>query len=157
MSDLDVILLHDGMVDKTGSAITASLTLIDIHDIARSARTYGVRTVYVAHSSPAMRKLARTIKTHWEEGFGATYNPNRAEALAAVTVVADLDEALHDIEMRDGRLPTLVATSARGGGERIDFPAFARRLETSADSFLLMLGTGWGMGEALLARATLFL
>ena len=75
--DLSVVLLHEDMEDKQKALVTTSLTLIDVHDIARSSTTYGVSNFFVAHPSPALRKLGRTLKSHWEEGHGANYNPNR--------------------------------------------------------------------------------
>lgn len=156
--DLSVVLLHDQMVDKQGTPITSSLTLIDIHDIARSAKTYGLRTVFIAHPNPTMRKLGRALKEHWEEGYGATYNPNRKEAIGGVEVVSSLDEAITQIDARTGQLPTLVATSAKDGGSRVRFSEFRATLSSGkSDPYLLMLGTGWGMSEALLQRAQLFL
>lgn len=157
MRELNLILLHDGMLNKEGRPITSSLTLIDVHDLARSCCTYGVKTTYIAHPSSALRKLARTLKTHWEDGFGATYNPNRKEALSAVDIVQDLDEALHKIDLRSGRLPKIVATSARDGGTRIGYSALRQLMDSSNESWLIMLGTGWGMDEALLKRADYFL
>lgn len=112
--DLSVIILHDGMVDKQKKLVTASLTLIDVHDIARSSATYGMSAFYVAHPAPTIRKLARTLKSHWEEGFGATYNPNRKEAIEHVRIVSDLDEAIAEIDTRTGKLPKLIATSEIG-------------------------------------------
>lgn len=154
--DLSVIILHDGMVDKQKKLVTASLTLIDVHDIARSSATYGMSAFYVAHPAPTIRKLARTLKSHWEEGFGATYNPNRKEAIEHVRIVSDLDEAIAEIDTRTGKLPKLIATSARGGDKRLSF-AGCRELLASGDPYLLMLGTAWGMAEELLQRADYFL
>lgn len=154
--DLSVILLHDQMVDKHKKLVTTSLTLIDLHDIARSAATYGARGFFVSHPAPTMRKLARTMKTHWEEGFGSTYNPNRKEAIENVHVVSDLDEAITAIDTRAGKLPKLIATSAKDGGKRITFPE-ARELLSGGEPHLLMLGTGWGMSDPLLQRADYFL
>jgi hypothetical protein len=154
--DLSVVLLHDGMVDKQKKLVTASLTLIDVHDIARSSATYGSTGFYVAHPAPTIRKLARALKTHWEEGFGATYNPNRKEAIEHVNIVSDLDEAIAAIDARAGKLPKLIATSARDGGKRINFDE-CRKLLGNGDPYLLMLGTGHGMAESLLQRADYFL
>ncbi len=156
-TDFNVVLLHDGMVNKDDQKITSSVTLIDIHDLARSGRTFGVQQTFIAHPSPLMRKLARNLVAHWEEGFGATYNPNRKEALTYVDIVADLDEAIHKIALRCGALPKLVATSAKAGGNRISFKDFKDRLKEDTQPYLMMLGTGWGMGPELLARADLFL
>ena len=155
--DLSVVLLHDQMLDKQGQLITSSLTLIDIHDIARSARTYGVDTAFFAHPSAHLRKLGQTLQRHWNEGFGATYNPNRKDALATVDIIEDLDEAIHKIDLRTGKLPKLVATSARSGSGRISFDTFKQELLPSGDPYLLMLGTGWGMSDPLLERADYFL
>lgn len=155
--NLHLALLHEGMVDKHDHHVTTSLTLIDLHDIARSARTYGVGTTFVAHPSPTMRKLARTVKEHWEEGFGATYNPNRKDALSVIDVVGDLDEAVHKLALATGALPKLVATSAKPGSDRISFSQLRTELTKSDVPHLIMFGTGWGMNQDLLARADYFL
>jgi len=155
--DLSVALLHDKMVDKQGKLVTTSITLIDIHDIARSSRTFGATNLFISHPSPHLRSLAKTLKSHWDEGFGATYNPNRKEALEAVEVVEDLDEAMSRIDERTGRLPKLVATSAKPGGARISFKEMRALLEKDDTPYLLLLGTGWGMSDELLERADLFL
>ncbi len=154
--DLSVALLHDDMVDKQQKLVTASLTLIDVHDIARSSATYGVHSLYVCHSAGTIRKLARTLKSHWEEGFGSSYNPNRKEAIEHVRICSSLDEAIAAIDERTGKLPKLIATSARDGGKRITFDQ-ARPQLASGDPFLLMLGTAWGMSPPLLERADYFL
>lgn len=157
MSEFNLALLHDRMVDKQGNLVCTSLTLIDVHDIARSSRTYGVQTTYVAHPAPTIRKLSRTMQDFWEEGYGAEYNPNRKEALEIIDVVTDLDEAIQKIEARTGKLPKLIATSAKPGGNRVTFAEMKELLASSEDSFLLMFGTGWGMSDELLARADYFL
>lgn len=59
-----------------------------------------------------------TLKQHWQEGFGLTYNRNRSEALAHVEIVQDSDEAITSIDMRTGKPPILIVTSARDGGKR---------------------------------------
>ena len=157
MSKLSVILLHDQMVDKRGDLVTTSLTLIDLHDISRSSKTYGAQNFFISHSGAAMRKIAKTLRLHWEEGFGATYNPNRKEALGILDIVSSLDEAIHKIDTAEGRLPKLVATSARPGNNRVSFSEMREKLSAGQDHYLLMLGTGWGMSEELLSRADYFL
>ncbi len=152
-----VVLLHDPMVNKEGRRVTTSLTLIDVHDFARSCCTYGVDTVYIAHPAPALRKLARKLHSHWEEGFGATYNPNRKEALERIDIVSDLDEAVHKMDLRHGKLPKLIATSAKDGGDRLDYATMQKTLRADDTPHLLMFGTGWGMADDLLERADYFL
>lgn len=157
MSDINVVLLHDQMENKEGRIVTTSLTLIDVHDIARSCRTYGVKRFFIAHPSEALRKLARTLHQHWDVGSGASYNPNRKEALEVVRIVSSLDEAIHTIDLESKKLPKLIATSAKPGEDRLPFSQFRTMLSQGDDEYLLMLGTGWGMSKPLLDRANYFL
>ncbi len=157
MAKLSVVLLHDQMDNKEGRLVTTSLTLIDVHDIARSCATFGVQNLYIAHPSDALRKLARTLHAHWDVGYGSTYNPNRKEALENVRVVASLDEAVHRIDLDEKKLPKLVATSAKPGEDRLRFADFSGMIAECDEHYLLMLGTGWGMSAGLLERAEYFL
>lgn len=150
---LNVALLHDGMVDKTGKTVTTSVTLIDVHDISRSCKTYGVDSLFVVHSSQTMRALVRTVKQHWDSDFGSRYNPNRQDALGVLTIASELDEVLMHIERRTGKLPKIIATSARDGDDRVGYDEMRSTIEASDDSYLLMYGTGWGMGPELMSRA----
>jgi len=148
-----VALLHDKMVDKTGKLVTTSVTLIDTHDISRSCRTYGIESLFVVHPAQTVRALVRTIKEHWDTGFGATYNPNRQDALGRLSIVSELDEAILQIEQRTGKLPKLVATSARDGDDRVSYTEMKGTIASADHPFLLMFGTGWGMSDELMARA----
>jgi hypothetical protein len=100
-----------------------------------------------------MRALVRTVKEHWDTGFGSTYNPNRQDALGRLSIVSDLDEAIMHIERRSGKLPKLIATSARDGDDRISYGDMQAIMEQGEHPFLIMFGTGWGMSDELMARA----
>ena len=53
-----LVLLHHPVVDRQGEVVTSAITNLDLHDIARSAFTYGVDRFYVAHPVEAQRTLA---------------------------------------------------------------------------------------------------
>jgi hypothetical protein len=155
MADLYLALLHHPVLDKNGVIVTTAVTNIDIHDIARSAATYGVRRFFVVTPVRALRALSAKIIEHWETGFGSTYNVTRKEALALVGIETDLDGALVAIERETGERPTLVVTSARPAAETIGFGALRQRLATAAGPYLLVFGTGWGLAPEVLQRADL--
>lgn len=166
-SKLSIVLLHHPMHDKEGKIVATSLTAIDVHDISRSAATFGASPVYIAHPSVVTRRLAETMHSFWSDGYGAVYNPNRKEALDHVRIVSDLDAVIHDIALIDGCEPQLIATSAKPGNGRISFETFKEMLaaengpaengQERSGRYLLMFGTGWGMTDELLARAQFFL
>lgn len=153
MGSLHVALLHEKMLDKQGNLITTSLTMLDLHDISRSSRTYGVESFYAAHPAPAMRELAYTLTRHWSEGHGSTYNPDRKDALSILRVVSSFHEVLQDMEKRYGKKPCIIATSARRFTNSLSYEEVAQKLKSSDDAFLLLFGTGWGMSEELLQCA----
>jgi tRNA (guanine37-N1)-methyltransferase len=152
-SRLCVALLHYPVYDKNGQVVTTAVTNMDIHDIARSARTYGVRKFYVVTPVKALQRLALKIITHWEQGYGSQYNETRKEALSLVRLKDTLDDAIMDVEREWGSRPQLVVTSARPGGERTSFAKLREMLRKNHKTFLLLLGTGWGLTETVLAQA----
>lgn len=155
MADVFLALLHHPVLDKNGQVVTTALTNMDIHDIARSACTYGVRRFFVVTPVRALRALSEKIIEHWETGFGSTYNLTRKEALALVAIEPDLDGTLVAIERATGQRPTIVATSARPAPDAISFAELRAHLDRATGPYLLLLGTGWGMAPEVLERADL--
>jgi hypothetical protein len=153
VADLYVALVHHPVYDKNGAVVTTAVTNLDVHDISRLARTFGVRGFYVCTPVPTLRRLVARIMRHWETGPGSTYNPTRKEALRVVRLVADLDEATADVERESGGLPRVVATSARPGPRRLGFTTLRQQLEAPDGAVLLVFGTGWGLAHEVLERA----
>ncbi len=152
-AEISIALMHYPVTDKTGDVVTSSITNIDLHDIARSARTFGLERFYVVHPTKTLRRLADKIFDHWSTGYGFTYNPNRSEALERMTVLPFLDDAILDIETRTGKLPRLVTTSARPSEKSIGFVELRAQLTMSDTPHLLLLGTGWGLAPEIMERA----
>jgi hypothetical protein len=157
MTKVALVLIHYPVLDKNGQIVTSALTNMDIHDIARSARTYGVERFYVATPIKVLRRLSEKIMEHWETGFGSTYNLTRKDALGLVRLEHDLDTTMLAVEREFGALPRLVMTSARDGQNRTPFPALRRQLDESETPHLIVLGTGWGLAPEIMKRADVVL
>jgi hypothetical protein len=157
VGDLYLALLHHPVLDKNGAVVTSAVTNMDVHDIARLARTFGVRRYYVCTPVPTLQRLVGRIILHWEEGPGATYNGSRKEALAIVRLADELDDAVTDIERETGQMPRVVATSAREGGDRLPYETLRARLRDDSRPELLIFGTGWGLTREVLDRCDDFL
>ena len=63
MSPVAIALVHHPVLDRQGAIITTAITNLDLHDLARSACTYGVSQVFIVHPVAAQRELALRIKT----------------------------------------------------------------------------------------------
>ena len=135
--------------------MTTAITNLDVHDIARSARTYGVGDFFVVHPVAAQRKLAERIRSHWVEGSGKDRIPDRAEALERVRVVASLEEARAAL-VGAGPPPEVWATAAAARAGPVTPYAEAReRLGVDGAAVMILFGTGWGLARELCAGADL--
>jgi hypothetical protein len=155
MGYLYLALLHHPVLDKNGQIVTTAVTNMDIHDISRSARTFGVRRFFVVTPVRALRALSERIVEHWLTGHGSTYNETRKDALTLVGLEADLDAVLLNVERETGRRPVLVITSARPGGTPIRFEDLRQRLKTDESPYLLLFGTGWGLAPEVIESGDL--
>ncbi len=146
-SKLYVGLLHYPMYDKQKDVVATSITNMDLHDISRSCRTFGVINYYVVTPLDAQRDIAHRVLNHWQEGYGSTYNPNRKEAFDNTLIRSSLLEVIDEIEKEQGEKPVLIGTTAKKVKATIDFDELK---ELSYDKPVLMLfGTGWGMTSNL--------
>jgi hypothetical protein len=152
MGRLSLALIHHPCVDKHGEIYSTSVTNLDVHDIARASKTYGVERFYVVHPVQAQQALVAAIAHFWDEGPGRARNRNRGEALATVAVTSTTEEAIAAETAACGRRPRVVSTSARPDKDAIAFPTLRHDLESGAD-VLLLFGTGYGLADSVLGLA----
>ena len=149
---LYVALVHHPVIDKNGETIASAVTNLDLHDIARVCRTYGVKGYYVITPLEDQMVLVNRILDHWTTGVGGTYNPNRRQALERVRVKATFDDAIEEIARIEGHRPKTVATSARRQTGSLTYPRL-RGLLIDPAPFVLAFGTAWGLSDAFIAGA----
>ena len=135
-----VALVHHPVLDREGQTVTTAITNLDIHDIARASRTFGLAGYFVVTPIAAQRDLVARIVGHWTEGAGREHNDKRTDAVSLVRIVPALADAIEQA----GR-PYVVATGARARGATMT--AGARRHKQLPDprNLLLVFGTGWGL------------
>ena len=150
-------LIHHPVVNREGEEVTTSVTNLDVHDIARSARTYGLKGYFVVSPIDAQHPVVQKIIDHWTSGAGTSRFPERGEAIALVRLSHSLDETIAAIEAEAGKSPRLVVTSAKPGPDRSSYAEEARRLQTESRPTLLLFGTGHGLSDRVLQRADVFL
>lgn len=147
-------LVHHPVLDRAGKVITTALTNLDLHDLARSSRTYGLAGYFIVTPVEAQRELARRILDGWREE-GESRNDFRKDALDRVRVVASIEEAAAEASRAIGRRPLAVATSARSveaADRSRGYQALASEAARSGDPLLVLFGTGWGLANEVLDR-----
>jgi hypothetical protein len=153
MGRVSLALVHYPVVDKFDQLYTTAITNIDVHDIARSARTFGLDQYYIISPIDAQRKLADTIATFWIDGTGHRRNPDRANAMGLVNVAVTLEECLAREESLVGEKPVLIATSAKPCPKKIIRNEEGQQIIKAAKSSVLVFGTGYGLAPSIIDMA----
>ena len=147
------VLMHsDVLVQKTVVG-NSSVTSIDIHDIARSAKTYGIAKYFVVTALIDQQKIVRKILEFWDDA-GIEYNKTRADAVANVELKGSLDEVIAAIEQVHGKRPLLLATSARSSETKVSRIGYDDQAIVWGQErpVVLVFGTASGLSPDLIDR-----
>jgi hypothetical protein len=150
-------LVHYPVRDRLGGTQATSVTPLNVHDLARSATTFGVAPVYVITPIISQQELVGRILRHWLEGYGGEQNPSRRESLGLVSLLSSVNEAVDDIFRRTGSYPRIVGTGARGSAGSIGYDDLAGRMAASTRPWLILFGTGSGLTAGVLEQCDLLL
>ena len=143
-------LVHHPVRGRDGSIITTSITNLDVHDIARTARTYDLARYYIVTPIEAQRALVDHILGYWRDGDGGRRVPERAQALSRVVAVPSIDDVFRDM----GGDPLVMTTAARSNFPSTSFAdARTRMAQESPRPNLLVFGTGYGLADEVIERA----
>ncbi|MDD5308319.1 MAG: RNA methyltransferase [Deltaproteobacteria bacterium] len=151
--EVHLALVHHPVLNKEGRIVTTAVTNLDIHDNARSARTFGLASYHVVTPLGAQIELVGRILRHWREGFGARRVPTRVEAMNLVRVSRDLDEVVREVKAGREARPIMVATCARKRSGTTAFKEMRDRMAREPGPYVLLFGTGYGLSDEVLKAA----
>jgi hypothetical protein len=141
-----IALVHHPVLDRRGDLVTSAVTNLDIHDIARLVTTYNLSRYYLVTPAAEQQQLVARITGHWQQGAGATYNPDRKQALDCVSVQDTFDDALADWCSLAGQESQVILTGAR----HQDGVTFHQAREIAGEvPVLLVFGTGHGLAPEI--------
>ncbi|MFW5782447.1 MAG: RNA methyltransferase [Candidatus Muiribacteriaceae bacterium] len=147
-----ICLLHNNIVNKHGNIIETSVTNIDIHDISRTARTYGIDEFCVVTRLRSQKRLLDELLDYWIHGKGGEINPDRKEALSLVAHYSEFNELFN--RYKD---PRLIITDATPHERNTDFSACRRLIEDDSRHNIIIFGTGWGLDPLITEKADIIL
>jgi hypothetical protein len=146
---VDVALVHHPVVNRLGEIIGSAVTNLDLHDIARAGKTYGVGTYWVITPFEEQQLLAAQIVGHWTDGYGGTVNPDRSSALSIIRLCVTIAEALEQATANYGVKPLLLATCATHQANTRSYQD-VQDLIRSDVPILLLFGTAWGLAPEVM-------
>lgn len=157
MRRVAIALVHHPVLDRGGETVTTAITNLDLHDMARSSRTYGVEAMFVIHPVAAQRALAERIREHWVTGSGKRRIPDRAVALDVLTIVPSIADAYAAMSGGAGRAGVEVWTTA-ASSRSLSVTTYADAtplLQGDGRPVVILFGTGWGLARELIEDADL--
>jgi hypothetical protein len=157
MRRLAIALVHYPVLDQQGTTVTSAITNLDVHDLARSARTYGCSDYFLVHPIAAQRELVGRICEHWRDGSSGRRIPDRKVALALVRTAPSLADVHAELGGRD-RVEVWVTAARSVTSTPIEAAEARRRLEDDAapgadKTVLILFGTGWGLARDVVDSA----
>ncbi len=156
MSDIYLGLIHHPILDKRGEIITTSVTNLDIHDIARSCRTFGLKKYFIVTPIEKQHQLVSNILDYWNKDFANDYNPDRASALSFIEVENSFEDSLAKIEEETGVKPIVAMTGANFKESDGSIAMLQEEAKREERPIFLIFGTGWGLHPQILERNDFF-
>ena len=146
-SNLYLGLVHHPIYNKRREVVATAVTNFDIHDIARCARSFGLKGFFVITPLESQIQLVERMIHHWMEGVGSVYNPTRKDSFSLVRVSRSIDEADQEIFNLWKKRVKRVATGASPHPNNIGFGLLRELLEDQETPFFILFGTGWGLTQ----------
>jgi hypothetical protein len=153
MIPLYLALVHYPVLNRKGEIIASAVTNLDLHDLARTARTYEIPACYIVTPLQDQRVLIKRLLDHWCEGVGKELHPDREEALKRLKIADDIAAVKEGIRAEWGESPLVWATTATEQAGTLAHRQARRRLASAHRPHLLLFGTGWGLAPAVMREA----
>ncbi len=153
MVPLYVALVHYPVLNRKGETIASAITNLDLHDMARTVRTYAIPACYIVTPLQDQQALIKRLLDHWCKGIGKELHPDRDEALKRLKIVDDLAAARDDIRAAWGETPLVWATTAKEQSGALTHRQARHRLANARHPYLLLFGTGWGLAPEAIGEA----
>ncbi len=147
MGKVYLAIIHYPVLDKRGDTVATSITNLELHDVARSCMTFGAELCYIVTPLRKQTGIAQRLIEHWASGYGALYNPDRAQALTKIRIVGDIEEMMNEVKTAGD--PVVIGTSSRGGQNVLGYEELRGMIAHDDRPFLLLFGTGWGLPLAV--------
>jgi tRNA (guanine37-N1)-methyltransferase len=142
---LYVVLMHGPVLGQNGEEICTATTPMDVSDIARSCRTFGVQGYALVQPDINQRAIIERMASFWRKKGDAAIR-SRVDALARIETFDSLASVFE--QWGEG---VSVATSANAGAGSIDHAQILA--QSQSKRVYLIFGTGYGLTEETMAQA----
>lgn len=126
---------------------------MDLHDIARSCKTFGFKNYFIITPIVAQHGLLDKILSYWQTDSANEYNPDRQDALELIKLESNLEAAVARITALEGIEPIVATTQAKNDNPSGNCQKLLGLATLEKKPILLVLGTGWGLHPDIVNKA----
>ena len=148
MSNLYLGLVHYPILNRHKEEVQTSVTNLDIHDIARSASTYGVKEYFIITPDQSQHEYINKVISFWKSETGIAYNADRSRALSIITLEDSIELSIKKITTQEAMQPIVITTTARNMDKQISFEKISNLIQAN-QPVLLLFGTGHGLTDSV--------
>jgi tRNA (guanine37-N1)-methyltransferase len=153
------ILIKDSSNPETNSRVgCSSVTSLDLHDIARSSATYGIKNMFMVSPIKDQQAIMNELLDFWKSDKGKEYNLSRYNAVSRVFPTSSLKETIDLIENKEGKKPITITTSAKQHDhpQKINFFDQGKVWKYNKP-VLFIFGTGQGLCDRVITDSNFLL
>ncbi|MFN4190603.1 MAG: RNA methyltransferase [Pseudothermotoga sp.] len=152
LNDVRVALIHYPVLGKDGKIVSSAVTNLDVHDIARTARTYNLKKYYIVTNLRAQQEVVKTVLKYWIDSYGRERNFSRTQALELVEIKSYFEDVLETIRLETKVEPLKFFTSARRRENSLSYEKARELIRKTERPVLILFGTSWGLANEILEK-----
>lgn len=153
-----VALMHTQVLPQADRVGDTSITSLDIHDIARSSATFGIKNYFVVSRLKDQQNILKTFLDFWMSDEGKDYNLTRFQAVSRIIPAINFEDVFSKIREIEKVDPIVITTSAKtydfnnNGPKFIDYYCQGEVFEQKRP-VLFVFGTGQGLSDEILNKS----
>ena len=110
--NLYVGLVHYPVYNKFQEVVTTSITNLDIHDIARSCKTFGAKKFFIINPLETQKKILERVLKFWKTEIADFYNTDRVQALSIIEYSESIRSVIERVKNQEEVQPLIISTTA---------------------------------------------
>ncbi len=155
-SDIFIGLVHYPVYNRNNEIVCTSITNLDLHDIARSCKTYNIMNLFIINPQESQKQIFDRLKKFWKTSGAKTYNIDRFDAFDIIEYTPDISSAKEWIEKKYANQPIVISTSARKAIGSTKYSEMRNILRRSFPK-LILFGTGNGLADEVIIKSNFHL
>lgn len=153
-----VAVMHTDVMIKGGRIGCSSVTSLDLHDIARSSATYGIKNMFMVSPLKDQLAIMDDLLAFWKSKAGQEYNKSRFDAVSRVVAIESLQATIDFIEKQEGKKPLVITTSAKIHDHQAKIDYFCQgKVWKENRPVLFIFGTAQGLREEIITESDFLL